>query len=434
MRVFIYFVQKEFPVVLDFRRFLSVAFVAVLALLLLALTLTITACGDDDSSSGYVHKNDTSASCEVDDENCECDDDDCDVSSSSKKTAASSSAKEKNDSSSAKSSSSTEDKNSGGESSPASSSVKSSSSGTSAGSSAGNSSSSSESALEPCDAEEEGETKRVLTTGVRYICKNGFWVEVESSSSVSSSSYFDMTEQFNPDVKYGDFTDPRDGQKYRTVTIDYKYHMRGVDSVTIFAENLNYGERVPGGTVQGKGTKYCYDDDPWYCDNGWGGLYTWSNAMGFPAVCDSFSVASEKCPNKFDYSNKNEKFDGYINFLQHQGICPEGWHVMNEDVWTLLSETSGRDVASQMGSKVAGFGSKNSYGLSILPAGYWLLYPSGTMAYDNITKQTVFWLPEQDRDQANKAKLVNVLRNDMTRSTSRTKSEYAHSIRCVKNY
>ncbi len=269
------------------------------------------------------------------------------------------------------------------------------------------------------------------------ICHDGQWLNLDSmeqANAPSSSSYFDMTEQFNPDVKYGEFTDPRDGKKYRTVTIDYKYHMRGVDSVTIFAENLNYGERVPGGTVQGKGTKYCYDDDPWYCDNGWGGLYTWSNAMGFPAVCDSFSVASEKCPNKFDLSNENENFNGDVLFTQHQGICPDGWHVMNEDIWSLLYETSGRDVASQMGSKVAGFGSKNSYGLSILPAGYWLLYPSGTMAYDNITKQTVFWLPEQDRDQANKAKLVNVLRNDMTRSTSRAKSEYAHSVRCVKNY
>ena len=129
------------------------------------------------------------------------------------------------------------------------------------------------------------------------ICHDGQWLNLDSmerANAPSSSSYFDMTEQFNSDVKYGEFTDPRDGKKYRTVTIDYKYHMRGVDSVTIFAENLNYGERVPGGTVQGKGTKYCYDDDPWYCDNGWGGLYTWSNAMGFPAVCDSFSLSLRK--------------------------------------------------------------------------------------------------------------------------------------------
>lgn len=412
--------------VLDFRRFLSVAFVAVLALLLLALTLTITACGDDDSSSGYVHKNDTSASCEVDDENCECDDDDCDVSSSSKKTAASSSAKEKNDSSSAKSSSSTEDKNSGGESSPASSSVKSSSSGTSAGSSAGNSSSSSESALEPCDAEEEGETKRVLTTGVRYICKNGFWVEVESSSSVSSSSYFDMTEQFNPDVKYGDFTDPRDGQKYRTVTIDYKYHMRGVDSVTIFAENLNYGKMVSGGTVQGDSTKYCYDDDPWYCENGWGGLYTWSNAMNFPAVCDSVSMSAEACSQKFVYPS------GYTQpqyYVQHQGICPEGWHVASEGEWAYLQHSSVFDL----GSKVAGFGN-NSSGLSILPTGSWERYPNGSLVFRDIKKQAIFWTAQQSEGNAEKAFLVSLGSQGIDRLYKDSKSNRALSIRCVKNY
>ena len=367
----------------------------------------MVACGDDDSSVFPDSVGDLSSSESL---------------SSSDDNSSSSSVKS---SSSGKSSSSTDAKSS--------SSVTSSSSGTSEYSS---SLSKQLRCLLECTDDCEGET---YWQGSDYqmICHDGQWLNLDSmerANAPSSSSYFDMTEQFNPDVKYGEFTDPRDGKKYRTVTIDYKYHMRGVDSVTIFAENLNYGERVPGGTVQGKGTKYCYDDDPWYCDNGWGGLYTWSNAMGFPAVCDSFSVASEKCPNKFDLSNENENFNGDVLFTQHQGICPDGWHVMNEDIWSLLYETSGRDVASQMGSKVAGFGSKNSYGLSILPAGYWLLYPSGTMAYDNITKQTVFWLPEQDRDQANKAKLVNVLRNDMTRSTSRAKSEYAHSVRCVKNY
>ncbi|OWV15071.1 FISUMP domain-containing protein [Fibrobacter sp. UWH1] len=391
------------------------------ALALFAATMFFTACGDDDSSS-FVEPEKESSSSEILSSGDGTSDGNGDKSSSSVSSSTT------NSSSSAKSSSSTGDKNSGGESNPASSSVKSSSSGTSADSSAGNSSSSSESALEPCDAAEEGETKRVLATGVRYICKNGFWVEVESSSSVSSSSYFDMTEQFNPDVKYGEFTDPRDGQKYRTVTIDYKYHMRGVDSVTIFAENLNYGERVPGGTVQGKGTKYCYDDDPWYCDNGWGGLYTWSNAMGFPAVCDSFSVASEKCPNKFDLSSENENFNGDVLFTQHQGICPDGWHVMNEDVWTLLSEMSGSDVAYYMGSKVTGFGSKNSYGLSILPAGYWQ-----EKKFEHITESVGYYLPQQHKSQGDVAQAAYVNKNSFSRSGGALKTN-ALSIRCVKNY
>ena len=58
-------------------------------------------------------------------------------------------------------------------------------------------SSSSSKVKKTCSADEEGTTRR--EDGVRFVCEDGYWVPVESSSSskVSSSSYFDMTEQFN---------------------------------------------------------------------------------------------------------------------------------------------------------------------------------------------------------------------------------------------
>ncbi|SHH94086.1 major paralogous domain-containing protein, partial [Fibrobacter sp. UWH9] len=316
----------------------------------------------------------------------------------------------------------------GGESNPASSSVKSSSSGTSADSSAGNSSSSSESALEPCDAEEEGETKRVLATGVRYICKNGFWVEVESSSSVSSSSYFDMTNQFNEKVSYGEFTDPRDGQKYRTVSLkDGIYY---TDTLVYFAENLNFGKMIAGGTLQGDSTKYCYDDDPWYCENGWGGLYTWSNAMNLPSVCDSVSLGSEQCNYSFARDKDGKLIDGEII---HQGLCPDGWHIANEGEWANLQEKSGNSVAHYMGSKVAGFGN-NDYGLSILPTGSWERYPNGSLVFRDIKKQAIFWTPQQSADDAERAHRVAIDSQDMSRIYEEVKAKRALSIRCVKNY
>lgn len=379
------------------------------------LTFSFVACGDDDSSSGYVHKNDTSASCEVDDENCECEDYDCDVSSSSKKTAASSSAKEKNDSSSAKSSSSTGDKNSGGESSPASSSVKSSSSGTSAGT---NSSSGEE--KRPCS--EEGKTQRA--NGVKVICHDGFWVPESSSSAEPTSSYFDMTEQFNPDVEYGEFTDPRDGQKYRTVSM---YDDSFERTYVFFAENLNYGKMVSGGTVQGDSTKYCYDDDPWYCENGWGGLYTWSNAMGFPAVCDSVSISAEACSQKFVYPS------GYgqpQNYVQHQGICPEGWHIMNSGEWAHLDQRTGGSVAHYMGSNVAGFGNENLYGMSLLPAGYW---NPVALEYGYISNSALYWLPQQYPEYDDCSYRVAVRTDEFNRTFRGLKTQ-GFSVRCVKNY
>ena len=143
---------------------------------------------------------------------------------------------------------------------------------------------------------------------------------MEQANAPSSSGYFDMTEQFNEKVSYGEFTDPRDGQKYRTVSL---YDDTFERTYVFFAENLNYGKMISG-SVQGYSTKYCYDDDPWFCENGWGGLYTWSSAMNFPAVCGSASIASEKCPNKFNLTSENENFNGKSYFVQHQGICPEG--------------------------------------------------------------------------------------------------------------
>ena len=284
-------------------------------------------------------------------------------------------------------------------------------------------SSSSSKVKKTCSADEEGTTRR--EDGVRFVCEDGYWVPVESSSSskVSSSSYFDMTNQFNEKVSYGEFTDPRDGQKYRTVSM---YDDTFERTYVFFAENLNYGKMVSGGIVQGDSTKYCYDDDPWYCENGWGGLYTWSNAMGFPAVCDSVSISAEACSQKFVYPS------GYTQpqyYVQHQGICPEGWHVASEGEWAYLQHSSVFDL----GSKVAGFGN-NSSGLSILPAGSWERYPNGSLVFRDIKKQAIFWTPQQSADDAERAHRVAIDSQGMSRIYEEVKAKRALAVRCVKDY
>ena len=373
-----------------------------LALALFAITMSFTACGDDDSSSFVSPEKETSSS--IAESSSERSGGDPSSPSSSSSSAQSSST---NSSSSAKSSSSTDAKSS--------SSVTSSSSGTSAGSSAGNSSSSKAEDLS-CTPEEEGQTFEFTLTGKKYICKNGSLIEIASSSSAApTSSYFDMTNQFNEKVSYGEFTDPRDGQTYRTADIYDKVYDR---TYTIFAENLNYGKMVMGGSVQGDSTKYCYDDDPWYCENGWGGLYTWSNAMGFPAVCDSVSVESTECPDT-------------LKSARQQGICPEGWHIMNDNEWANIAEITSRSVAHYMGSKVAGFGS-NDYGLSILPAGYWIDYGNEHNQFYEIKVQSNFWMPQQ-ADTDLKAYMTSVSRKNFSRNFPVSK-KYGNSIRCVKNY
>ena len=365
------------------------------------------ACGDDDSSS-FVEPEKESSSSEILSSSDGTSDGNGDKSSSSVSSSST------NSSSSAKSSSSTDAKSS--------SSVTSSSSGTSAGSSSSvnssnaSSSSSSESKF-PCS--EEG--KKGRADGVNVICHDGYWVPVSSSSAVPTSSYFDMTNQFNEKVSYGEFTDPRDGQKYRTVSL---YDDSFERTYVFFAENLNYGKMISGGSVQGDSTKYCFDDDPWYCENGWGGLYTWSNAMNFPAVCDSVSMYAEACAQEFVYPS------GYgqpQNYVQHQGICPEGWHVVNAGEWAHLDQRTGGSVAHYMGSKVAGFGT-NDYGLSILPAGYWQLGK-----FDLIKVSAGFYLPQQYDNEKSIARAVYVETSAFNRSGGASKI-HALSIRCVKNY
>ena len=382
---------------------------SVLLVFAFALTFLFVACGDDDSSSFVEPEKETSSSiAESSSEQ-----GGGDPSSSSVKS--SSSEDTKNSSSSAKSSSSTDAKSS--------SSVTSSSSGTSAGSSAGGNSSSSKARI-PCSEEDETAT----LNGADVICHDGYWVPVSSSSAVPTSSYFDMTEQFNEKVSYGEFTDPRDGQKYRTVSL---YDDVFEKTYVFFAENLNYGKMVSGGTVQGDSTKYCYDDDPWYCENGWGGLYTWSNAMGFPAVCDSVSISAEACSQKFVYPSGHIEPEDYV---QHQGACPEGWHIMNGGEWAFLSEMSHGDVGYYMGSKVAGFGKENLYGMSLLPAGYWERAPNGSLVFYGLKQQTNFWMAKQYSKDEKMALIVWMGSTGYHRDSPALKANLGYSIRCVKNY
>ena len=266
--------------------------------------------------------------------------------------------------------------------------------------------------------------------GFQMICRSGQWLNLDSmeNANTSSSSYFDMTNQFNEKVSYGEFTDPRDEQKYRTVDIYDKVYDR---TYTIFAENLNYGKMVMGGSVQGDSTKYCYDDDPWYCENGWGGLYTWSNAMGFPAVCDSVSISAEACSQKFVYPSGHIEPEDYV---QHQGACPEGWHIMNGGEWAFLSETSHGDVGYYMGSKVAGFGKENLYGMSLLPAGYWERAPNGSLVFYGLKQQTNFWMAKQYSNDEKMALIVWMGSTGYHRDSPALKANFGYSVRCVKDY
>lgn len=225
-----------------------------------------------------------------------------------------------------------------------------------------------------------------------------------------------MDSVFNPAVTYGSFRDPRDGKVYKTV----RYYMKlqsgettFIDSFTVMAQNLNYADTTIDSTTtvfdDSKVEKRCYQDDPWYCENYFGALYTWSEALGLPKVCDSVGVADDsRCNIKLGYDAKV------------QGVCPEGWHVMNETEWKHYAFPRNVDASFAMLSRAVWKDGKNtnSTGMSVLP------YGDGT--YDS--QNSMFWMAHEfkEKPKMGGAFMINGF------STSSASSKYGFLyVRCV---
>ena len=112
--------------------------------------------------------------------------------------------------------------------------------------------------------------------------------------SLTANFYLDI----DPDITYGDGVTDIDGNEYVTVIIGNQEWM---------AENLRVTRDAEGNNID----RYCYDDDPDWCDI-YGGLYTWTTLM--------------------NGESSSSKTNGV------QGICPTGWHVPNQEEWIALLE------------------------------------------------------------------------------------------------
>ena len=283
-------------------------------------------------------------------------------------------------------------------------------------------SSSSEDSFVECDA--EGQISYMLVDHVRtrFICENGRLVEFpESSSSVkSSSSYFNMSKQYNDKewIKYERFVDPRDNQEYRTITVEKEVYNR---TLVILAGNLNYGNMVTAKTATYSDEiveNFCYNDDPWYCENGFGGMYTWSEAMGLPRACDTVALGSTpECPEATGFGE-----DG-----RRQGICPEGWHVMNEREWRMMPTSEGFG-AKPMLSQV--FDGRDYIGLAVLLGG--MSNPDLIEKnYYRIGTDGFYWVAEEI--DSLRVGVVSFTETNVNFSASMNKPSVL-SVRCVKDY
>ena len=380
-----------------------------LALALFAITMSFTACGDDESSSGVapesageISTNSSASSSSV-------------KSSTGGKSSAKSSSSEKS-SSSAKSSA-------GGSSAKSSSSLNSS----------GDSNSSSSVWTRPCSSEGEALYRKNKQTGEQevYVCHDGYYVPyIESSSSAQPrSSYIDMDSLYNSTLSYGEFKDPRDGQTYKTIV--EKPGWVSVPEFEAFAQNLNYGVQIKLDATEfddSKVEKYCYDDDPWYCDNGFGGLYSWSEAMGLPKACDSvWTGTTPACP---DSIFPGWKYEEEWRDLMIQGACPEGWHVMNETEWRALMALDVTESGFAITSKVSAGRNRDANG-----TGFSALYGGMTelpTQYVRIVELGAYQLPFEHEAERHKSVTMSRQSNVSYKGVHYKKDGL--SVRCVKDY
>ncbi|WP_088656886.1 FISUMP domain-containing protein [Fibrobacter sp. UWB1] len=268
-----------------------------------------------------------------------------------------------------------------------------------------------------------------------FVCKDSVLVPYipPSSSSVQVRPFkerFKEDSVFNEEKTYGTFEDPRDGQIYRTIVIKTKSATS--PEFEVFAQNLNYGSQVNlGASVfdDNKVEKFCYDDDPWYCDNYFGGLYSWSETFGLPRACDSvWTGTTSNCPDSIA-TGIDSDFDW--DYLQIQGVCPDGWHVMNENEWRAMI---GADESAYRATSKASKGS-NGNGFSALYGG-----ACGTgfenfeeIVFRGLSENASFWLQYEKSDNRARSifisdkQLLNIIQN------SRPK-ENGHYVRCVKDY
>lgn len=250
-----------------------------------------------------------------------------------------------------------------------------------------------------------------LSCMVYFSCVDFEWNIDSTICAPKPKVYPNMDRQFDTeyDPVYGEFTDPRDGQVYKTVVLYESYQSE--NTIEVFAQNLNYGEMVDSSVHRlddGKVEKYCELNDEWFCENGWGGRYTWSEAMGISSKYDSVLWK--------DTTGGNTRI--------HQGICPEEWHIMNGYEWENYAKGTGLDMASKANwdfDKMY----VNSSGMSVL---------FDMRDYELSWILTDFVLPQEMNDSLANVVSVNDDYVSYGKSVGAFKRMNILYIRCVKDY
>lgn len=184
-------------------------------------------------------------------------------------------------------------------------------------------------------------------------------------------------------IVYGEMTDERDGQTYKTITIDGR--------ATWMAENLNYAYLQP--TAELDSSSWCYINEPDSCAK-YGRLYLWS------AVMDSAGLFSEDTKGCGYYSDENEWYKcPKEDFVQ--GVCPPNWHVPTSDEFGVPLSLAKESVPCGEYT----YWSDWSKGKSIRYFGNTIMNPNNLLSYEWVVKdgeysdEDLLWLEKDMGDK-----------------------------------
>lgn len=182
----------------------------------------------------------------------------------------------------------------------------------------------------------------------------------------------------NPDITYGEMTDNRDGQTYKTIKIGDR---------TWMAQNLNYADSVTTPALEGG--NWCTENDASNCAV-YGRLYNWAAASA---------------------------------------ACPENWHLANMSDYNNLTAVAGKNSGVTLRS-LKGWvygGGKDSLGFALVPAG---IFYSDESHFSTNGYTAYFWLStEINQDTAAIAVLGNTM---IYAQDSKFPKSYGIPVRCVE--
>jgi len=256
------------------------------------------------------------------------------------------------------------------------------------------------------DVESEGITTQTVgmsvsirvepAVGYRFIGWTGGTASTALSISVTINNDSTLTANFEDlTIWQGSFTDSRDDQIYRTVTIGTQ---------TWMVENLNFAGHLFG-------ESWCYNNQPDSCAV-YGRLYNWTAAM-------EGATSSSANPSRI------------------QGVCPPGWHLPSGAEWgVLVTFAGGVSIAGSRLKSETGWtaspsiSSTNDLGFSALPGG--TATASGG-AFSGAGNTGRWWTATETGAGGAFSYLMYNHSNSAESNNNTSNKGNGHSVRCVKD-